>query len=153
MHRTEISQVLENARVYSTIMVPVDLAHAGNLEKALNTAADLAKHYGASVVYVSVSTTAPSAIAHTPAEFKAKLDAFAADQAARHGHRASGHAILSHDPAVDLDPSLMKAADDLGADLIVMASHVPGLTDYIWPSNGGQVARHAKASVFVVRSS
>jgi hypothetical protein len=32
-----------------------------------------------------------------------------------------------------------------------MASHVPGLTEYVWPSNGGKLAGHAKASVFVVR--
>jgi nucleotide-binding universal stress UspA family protein len=132
-------------------MVPVDLAHAGRLEKALKTAADLANHYEAEAVYVSVSTAAPSAIAHTPAEFEAKVAAFASDQAVKHGHKTRAHAILSHDPAIDLDPSHMKAADELGADLIVMASHVPGLTDYIWPSNGGQVAGHAKASVFVVR--
>lgn len=137
--------------MYSTIMVPVDLAHTGRLEKALKTAADLANQYGAEAIYVSVSTAAPSEMAHTPAEFEAKVAAFAADQGAKHGHKARAHAILSHDPAIDLDPSLMKAADELGADLIVMASHVPGLTDYIWPSNGGQIAGHAKASVFVVR--
>ena len=38
-----------------------------------------------------------------------------------------------------------------GADLVVMQSHVPGLMDYIWPSNGGKVAGHAKCSVLVVR--
>jgi nucleotide-binding universal stress UspA family protein len=31
--------------MYSRIMVPVDLAHIERLEKALATAADLAKHY------------------------------------------------------------------------------------------------------------
>ena len=39
----------------------------------------------------------------------------------------------------------------LGADLVVMATHVPNLTDYIWASHGGHLASHAKASVFLVR--
>ncbi|MGD8310649.1 MAG: hypothetical protein PVG98_14530 [Chromatiales bacterium] len=45
----------------------------------------------------------------------------------------------------------MEAVDDIGADLVVMASHIPDVVDYIWPSNGGKVAGHSDASVFVVR--
>jgi len=41
--------------------------------------------------------------------------------------------------------------EEAGADLVVMASHVPNVTDYIWPSHGGWVAEHSDASVFVVR--
>ena len=44
-----------------------------------------------------------------------------------------------------------EAAEELGADLVVMATHVPNLTDYIWASHGGHLASHAKASVFLVR--
>ncbi len=137
--------------MYSTIMVPVDLEHTDRLEKALTTAADLCRHYGAKAVYVSVTTSTPSSIARTPAEFGKKLDAFAAAQAAKHGHTAAGHAVVAHDPSIDLDPTLLKAAEDIGADLIVMASHVPNVVNYVWPSNGGEIASHAKASVLVVR--
>jgi nucleotide-binding universal stress UspA family protein len=137
--------------MYKTIMVPVDLAHAARLEKALATAADLCRHYGATAVYVGVTTSVPSSIARTPDAFAKKLDAFAADQAAKHGHTAEGHSVISHDPTIDLDPALLKAAEDIGADLIVMASHIPNITDYVWPSNGGEVASHAKASVMIVR--
>jgi len=41
--------------------------------------------------------------------------------------------------------------DEIGADLVVMQSHLPGLVDYVWPSNGGKIAGHSRASVFVVR--
>ena len=68
-----------------------------------------------------------------------------------HVIETGAHAIFSHDPAVDLDPALIKAAEEIGADLIVMASHIPNLMDYVWPSNGGTIAGHSKASVFVVR--
>lgn len=132
-------------------MVPVDLAHAGGLDRALACAADLARHYGAPTVYVGVTSNTPSKIAHTPKEFEAVLGEFAREQGAKHGIDASAHAMVSKDPSIDLDDTLLKAVDEVGADLVVMASHVPNLTDYIWPSNGGSIAGHARASVLVVR--
>jgi len=50
-----------------------------------------------------------------------------------------------------VDDALLKASRDTGADLVVMASHMPSVLDYIWPSNGGKIAEHAKCSVMVVR--
>lgn len=138
--------------MYHRIMVPVDLAHAASLEKALGTARDLAGHYGAEVVYVGVSAATPTSIAHSPQEFGEKLDAFAKAEAEKGGISAAAHPVTSHDPAADLDPTLLRAVEETGADLVVMASHIPTLTDYIWPSNGGTIAGHAKVSVMVVRS-
>jgi nucleotide-binding universal stress UspA family protein len=133
-------------------MVPVDLAHADRLTKSLDTARDLAKLYGAELVYVGVSAATPSSVAHNPKEFAAKLEAFAQSEAAKaEGVTARAHAVTSHDPTTDLDPTLMKAIDDTGADLVVMASHVPNVTDYVWASNAGTVAGHAKVPVMIVR--
>ncbi len=139
--------------MFTKIMTPVDLAHQDRLAKALQVSADLAKHYNVPVIYVGVSAATPSSVAHTPAEFADKLGKFAAGQGELHGIEASAHAITSHDPRTDLDPTLLKAVDETGADLVVMASHIPNVTDYIWPSNGGTIAGHAKASVLVVRDS
>lgn len=137
--------------MFKRIMVPVDLTHADRLEKALGCAADMAKQYGAEVVYVGVAGSAPSAIAHNPEEYAHKLSAFAGEQASQRGITAGAHAITSHDPAADLDPKLIEAIEEIGADLVVMASHIPNVTDYIWASNGGTVASHAKVSVLLVR--
>lgn len=137
--------------MYSRIMVPVDLAHKDSLSKAVDTASALAALWGAELVLVGVAANTPGSIAHTPEEFRAKLKAYADEQGAAHGINAQGKAVISHDPATDLDPSLLKTADEMGADLIVMATHVPNLSDYIWPSNGGTVAGRAKASVMLVR--
>lgn len=132
-------------------MVPVDLGHIDRLGKALRTAADLAKHYGIPVYYVGVTTETPGPIAHTPAEFATKLEAFGQEQAAKHGHSASTKAYASHDLTIDLDDTLLKAVHETGSDLVVMASHIPDLVDHVWPSNGGKIASHSDASVFVVR--
>ncbi len=137
--------------MFNQIMVPVDLAHTGELEKSLKIASDLSKQYDAPVCYVGVATSQPSEVAHNPDEYEQKLSAFAAEQAAEDGHTATSRTFIGHDPAIDVDDVLLKAVDEVGADLVVMASHVPSLVDYIWPSNGGKIAAHSKAAVFVVR--
>ncbi|WP_296761707.1 universal stress protein [Sediminimonas sp.] len=137
--------------MFTRIMTPVDLAHRDQLERALQCSADLASHYDVPVVYVGVTTEQPSPVAHTPKEYAAKLDKFVAEQTEKHGIKGEAHAMAAHDPTTDLDDALLKAVDEVGADLVVMASHIPNVFDYIWPSNGGKIAEHAKASVFVVR--
>ena len=54
--------------MFKKIMTPVDLAHQGDLKKALSVTADLAKHYGASVVFVGATSPSPSSTAHSPEE-------------------------------------------------------------------------------------
>ena len=137
--------------MYKKILVPVDLSHVERLDKALTTAADLSKHYGIPICYVGITTSQPSAVAHTPAEFAQKLENFGKAQADKHGVDATTMALTSHDPAVDLDNRLMTAIDKTGSDLVVMASHVPGLVDHIFASNAGYLAAYAKVSVLVVR--
>ncbi len=137
--------------MYERILIPVDLAHRARLEKALKIGADLSKHYNAPVVYVGVTSSQPNQVAHNPKEYAEKLTAFGKEEAAKHGIEASTHPYSSHDPAVDLVETLLRAAEESGADLIVMASHVPGLSDHIFASHAGQLASHASVSVFVVR--
>ena len=137
--------------MFSQIMVPVDLGHTDELAKSLTVAADLSKQYGAPVCYVGVATSQPSSISRFPEEFEKKLSEFAEEQASLGGHAATSRAFIGHDPVTDVDDVLLRAAEEVGADLVVMASHVPKLVDYIWPSNGGKIAAHSKAAVFVVR--
>jgi len=137
--------------MFKHIMAPVDLSHKATLKKALTATGDIAGHYNTPVTYVAVAASAPGVLGHNPKEFAATLASFAAEQAAKYGITADSKPLISHDPTIDLDDTLLKAVDELGADLVVMASHVPGLADYVWPSNGGTIAAHARASVFVVR--
>jgi nucleotide-binding universal stress UspA family protein len=138
--------------MYKHIMVPVDLTHVDQLEKALKTAADLSKTHNIPVTYVGATTSMPGEAAHSPEEFEQKLKAFAQEQAQKHGlNQADAKALRSHDPARDLDKVLIQGAHDIGADVIVMASHVPGVVDHVFESHGGSVALHADLSVFVIR--
>ncbi|MEO9780259.1 MAG: universal stress protein [Sedimentitalea sp.] len=137
--------------MFSKIMVPVDLAHVAHLGRALKVAAELAGLYNAELCFVAITAPTPGPAAHNPQEFAAKLEAFAQSEAETYGVKATSHSVVSHDPAVDLDRSLLKAREELGADLVVMASHVPGIADYLFPSHGGRMAKHAEVSVMVVR--
>lgn len=137
--------------MFTRIMVPVDLEHVERLGKALGVAMDLAKHYGIPICYVGVTAGTPGAVAHTPEEYAAKLEAFRVEQASGQGIEASCRAIVSTDPTAELDEKLLRAVGDIGADVVVMGSHVPGLPEHIFASNAGYVAAHAPVSVFVIR--
>ena len=137
--------------MYQKIAVPVDLAHVDRLPRALQTAADLSRHYNAPVTFVSVTAETPTALAHSPDEFQAKLSAFAQEQAQSHGITADARSYTSTDPAIDTDKILQRAITELDADLVVMASHMPGVADYLWAGHGATIAAHSNASVFLVR--
>ena len=137
--------------MYSRIVVPVDLARLETQQKALAVAGDLARHYGVPVTYVGVTGNVPDAVARTPAEFGRKLQHLADREATTHGITATAHPLTSPDPAADLSRVLRAAVRELGADLVVMASHAPSPLDWIMPSQGGSVAEHSEASVFIVR--
>lgn len=137
--------------MYASIIVPVDLAHAEGLEKALKTAADLAKHYAAPITYLGVTSALPGSVGHNPAEYQTMLETFAAGEARKYGIQSTAHIVLSHDPSVDLNAALLRAIHDSGADLVVMASHIPGIIEHLFSSHAGWIASHAKVSVMVVR--
>ncbi len=144
-----MNQTREND-VFRRIMIPVDLTHIAALERALQVAADLSGHYGAEVVYVGLSGEQPSSLAHNPEEYAAKLDAFAKEDGAKRGiAKASSHPVIAHDPAVEIDTLLAKTVSDIGADLVVMGSHIPRRFDM--GSHGGRMAAHTSASVMLVR--
>ncbi|MFD2741357.1 universal stress protein [Sulfitobacter aestuarii] len=137
--------------MFTKIMIPVDLRHVDRMEKALTIAAGLARQYGAEAHITGVTVSTPTEVARTPKAYADKLAAFAAETSETHGVTFTPHAEISHDASIDLDDILSRTADKIGADLIVMASHVPGFADRFMSSNAGYLASHAHISVFVVR--
>jgi nucleotide-binding universal stress UspA family protein len=139
--------------MYSKILVPVDLAHTEEISKALNTAIDMARHYKATLCYVTVANTAPSSAAHNTDELADKLDAYASEQGQSHDIATESTVIVSADTAVELDKKLLEVIKESGADLVVMASHAPGIGDklHILRSNSANIVKHSDISVFVVR--
>lgn len=132
-------------------MIPVDLAHKSAMTKALGVAAKLASDGKSSISMVGVTTTAPTAVAHSMDEYREKLEAFAAEQSAELNVRIEAVVLKSNDPTIDLDKQLRKAAVDLKADLIVMGSHVPKFGDWITHNHARWLAAHTECSMFIVR--
>jgi nucleotide-binding universal stress UspA family protein len=118
----------------------------------LDCALDLAKHYGVPITYVGVTPSVPGPVAHTPEEYAEKLAAYAEGEAQKSGVETAAHTVIANDPITEVDDALLRAVDETGADLVVMASHIPDVMDHIWPSNGGKLAEYAKCSVLVVRA-
>ncbi|MBB5321438.1 universal stress protein [Marinobacter oulmenensis] len=139
--------------MYRKILVPVDLSHLDKMPKALNTAIDMAKHYGATLCYVTVTNSTPGAAAHNPEELADRMHEFAEEQGNAHGIKTEAEVLSSVDTAVELDDKLLEAIKNTGADLVVMASHAPGLGDklHLLRSNGSEIVKHTDISVFVVR--
>ena len=137
--------------MFSTIMVPVDLAHADTLDKSIKIAADLGKQYNARIYVVGVTASAPGAVAHDPAEYAQKLDEFTAAHSQAQGIDMIAKPVHCNDPAVELDDALQQAGHEIGVDLVVMASHIPGFMDHLFHSKAGHLATHTDISVFIVR--
>lgn len=139
--------------MYSHILVPVDLSHLDKLSKALNTAIDIARHYNATLHYVTVTNRPPSPVAHNTHELEEELRLFAEEQGKDHGLKTTFSVIESPDTVVELEKRLIKAIGDTGADLLVMASHAPGIGDklHFIRSNAANLVRDTSISVFVVR--
>ena len=144
--RTEMEDPMADA-----IMIPVDLEHKDGLEKAIGIGLAMAKDSGGAATVVGVTGSQPGAAAHTPEEYAEKLAAYAMELSKEHGVVVTAKAVHDNDVAADLGTVLISVAEDIGADVIVMASHVPGFLEHFFASNAGYVAAHAKCSVYVVR--
>ena len=137
--------------MYKHIMVPLDLAEKDRWQKAVHVATDLAKHYDAKMTLVSVGGGLMAKVSHSETEHARQLADYAADLSNSNGFEIGSQSYGSPDPSVEVDQKLRTAIEELGVDLVVMASHKPGWMEYIVNSHGGRLASHAAISVFLVR--
>lgn len=137
-----------------TILVPIDIAQIEAADAALELARDAAATHGARLVLLNVIEQVPGYVAsQLPKTFHdnalAEATARLAELAARHGLADDAEIVVR-----DGHPStrILEYARTAGADLIVIASHDPGLSDYFLGSVAARVVRHAHCSVLVVRA-
>lgn len=142
--------------MFKSILLPIDLDQKSSWEKALPVAEEIARDYKAKLHIVSVMPTfgLPMVSQFFPEGFEKKATAEAekllGEMVALNCADAAAVTIkLIHGTIYD---EIMKYADKHSCDLIVMASHRPELQDYLLGPNAARVVRHAKSSVFVVRS-
>jgi universal stress protein F len=134
--------------MYKNILVPIDLSHPEQGRKIL----DLARTLGgpdARLVALFVAGEVPGYVAaelpehllqenraKAAVELKALADTVGAETEVRSGHASTG---------------ILEEAEKVGSDLIVVASHRPGLQDYFLGSTAARVVRHSNCAVLVDR--
>ncbi len=137
--------------MYKTILVPIDLSHIVEGKSTLDIAAE---HGGkdTKIVLLNVVEEIPNwAAIELPAGIQDK-SVETAQRELKAVANASGLQNVKVDVRVGHSYStILDTAEDIGAELIIIASHRPGLQDYFLGSTAAKVVRHAKCSVLVVR--
>jgi nucleotide-binding universal stress UspA family protein len=140
--------------MFKTILVPIDFEQDGSWERAVDAAFALARAEGAKLHIMHVIRSAPAVVAqYLPKDFATTAETETMgtlkEKVASHGiGEAEAELLVRHG---EVYPEILDAADDIGADLIVLGAHRPVVTDYLIGTTAARVARHAKCSVFLVR--
>ncbi|MTH96985.1 universal stress protein [Roseibium sp. RKSG952] len=141
--------------MYKSILVPIDLGEDSSWTKSLPTAAAMARTFGAELHLLSVVPDYGRSIVggYFPKDYEhnALEAAGKALQIFIEEHEEQGLTVRGHVAHGTIYEEINSAADKLGCDLIVLASHRPELKDYLLGPNAARVVRHASQSVLVVR--
>lgn len=143
--------------MYNTILVPVDITEVELTRQAIPHVEQLAKLVDSHIHFVVVIPSSPyysafgfgyAAAVDKQDILKAANDALikTAKEFNIPEDRATNHAVMGSPKE-----QILKLADIINADLIVIGSHRPSTRTYLLGSNAAAVVRHAKCSVLVVR--
>jgi nucleotide-binding universal stress UspA family protein len=141
--------------MFKRIIVAVDLADPATTPKGLEQAVEIAKASGGELRLVNVQPIVPATfMEYVPADFDVEQVKRAEETVASlvagvdlPVGRKSGAAR-----AGGIYHELLQEASDWGADLVVVGSHQPAISDYLLGSNATTIVRHANCSVLVVRT-
>ncbi|MEM8593176.1 MAG: universal stress protein [Pseudomonadota bacterium] len=135
--------------MYSNILLPVSFDEDRNVAAALDVAQKL-RAPGGKITCIHVVEQLP----HYATEFvpASHLESARADLTASLEKVIEGvegaHVVVMEGSAAN---TILSFADKNGKDLIIVASHRPGMSDYLLGSTAARVVRHAKCAVHVIR--
>jgi len=142
--------------MYKKILLTVDLNEDTSWKKALPTAVEYAKVFGTDLYVATVLPDfgMPVVRGFFPDDFQAKAKTDVEDKLAAFctKHIASKIGAHSMVRVGNVYEEILKLANEIACDLIVMASHRPKMEDYLLGPNAARVVRHATCSVLVVRN-
>lgn len=141
--------------MYKTILLSVDLHDEATWQKALPAAVSYCQAFGAHLHLAYVVPELPEGYVQLyvkqfskedlEAKAEADMEAFANDNV------PGDVAVSPHVEHGSVYRSVLRLAEKVEADLLVMASHRPDVSDYLLGPNAAKVVRHANCSVLVVR--
>jgi universal stress protein F len=140
--------------MYKRIVLAVDLLEPTSSPKGLTQAVELAKTGDGELRLVNVQPVMPATfMEYVPVDFDAEQEKRAKegldvilggiDLPAERKSAATRAGGIYHE--------LLEEATEWDADLIVVGSHRPVMSDYLLGSNAKTIVRHAQCSVLVVR--
>lgn len=141
--------------MFDHILFTVDLEHEESWHKALPAAVENAKAFNATLHVMTVVPDFGKSLVSSffPDGHEDKMMEKANE--ALHGfvkaHLPSDipvQHIVGYGNAYE---EILRVAEDLSIDLIIMGAHRPRMEDYLLGPNAARVVRHAKCSVLVVR--
>jgi nucleotide-binding universal stress UspA family protein len=140
--------------MFKKILVPIDVTQSDSGVAGLKAAADLGAKSGAELVLLNVISPVPNMVAaQLPGNYLDSAQENASkvmdEMASKVGLKSGSYEIRTAQGGAYAE--ILSVADSSGADLIVVASHQPGLSDYLLGSTAAKIVRHAKISVLVVR--
>lgn len=141
--------------MYKDILLPIDLNNVESQDKAVQTAIELAKSFGANLHVMTIVPDFGAGMVATffPEDYEEK--AIAAANKVLHDfvkQRVPGGIKVQHIVTHGtIYREILEFARKAEVDLILMASHRPELSDYLIGPNASKVVHHADCSVLVVR--
>jgi nucleotide-binding universal stress UspA family protein len=139
--------------MYSNILIAVDMDQpAPSLERTLADASALARCFSARATLCTV-------VRDAEAEIQAEWSAIGYREMLELARVRLREIASGLDLPVGVEVGtgtvcggILEVAERIGADLIVLASHRPGMKDHLIAANAARVARRAACSVLIVRS-
>lgn len=140
--------------MFKNILIPVDLNEPDMTDMGVDEGIALAKIADGDVRLVNVSSFMPPYFAdYVPTNFGDQLrletEQLIAEVAAQIDYPPERVTTIVR--FGDVYHEVLTEAEEWGADLIVLASHRPGMASYLLGSNASIIVRHAKCSVLVAR--
>lgn len=147
----------------NVVLIPIDLQHRSSWTKALPSAVEQAKILNAKLTIMTVVPHITSGLdwryairgeEHGSIDFDIKELTAQAEKRLQEladefvPKALQGGVIARHGTVYE---EIVDTAEELEAELIVMAAHRPSLKDYLLGPNTARVARHAHCSVQIVR--
>jgi universal stress protein F len=140
--------------MYKRILLAVDLAEPTPAPKGLTQAVELAKAGGGELRLVNVQPVIPATfMEYVPVDFDVEQAQRAKDtlEAILASVELPSERKSAVARAGGIYHELLQEESDWDADLIVVGSHRPVMSDYLLGSNAKTIVRHAQCSVLVVR--
>ena len=140
--------------MYKTVLVPIDLGQIEQGKSLVQIALKLVEPLGGNLFILNVVPDIPGYVAAAiPDNFleDAKNDAIKWLEEIAKDREVGGQANIIIREG-NIHNEILTSAEEIGADIIVMASHQPELSDYLLGSTAARVVRHAKCSVLIARN-